>query len=56
MPGAVDWVQPDLLHPRSEGFIMTQTRLVRSTGRALAYGAGIAAGAYATDAATTPTC
>jgi len=32
---------------------MTQTPLVRSTGRALAYGAGIAAGAYATYAATT---
>jgi hypothetical protein len=32
---------------------MTQTPLVRSTGRALAYGAGLAAGAYATYAATT---
>ena len=32
---------------------MTQTLLVRSTGRALAYGAGIAAGVYATYAATT---
>ena len=32
---------------------MTQTPLVRSTGRALAYGAGIAAGVYATYAATT---
>jgi hypothetical protein len=32
---------------------MTHTPLVRSTGRALAYGAGIAAGAYATYAATT---
>jgi hypothetical protein len=32
---------------------MTQAPLVRSTGRALAYGAGIAAGAYATYAATT---
>jgi hypothetical protein len=32
---------------------MTQTQLVRSTGRALAYGAGLAAGAYATYAATT---
>jgi len=32
---------------------MTQTPLVRSTGRALAYGAGLAAGVYATYAATT---
>src|SRR5262245_17753981 len=32
---------------------MTQPPLVRTTGRALAYGAGIAAGAYATYAATT---
>ena len=32
---------------------MTHTLFVRSTGRALAYGAGIAAGAYATCAATT---
>jgi hypothetical protein len=50
---AVDWVRADLLHPRPEGSIMTHTPLVRSTGRALAYGAGIAAGAYATYAATT---
>jgi hypothetical protein len=32
---------------------MTQTQLIRSTGRALAYGAGVAAGAYAAIVGTT---
>jgi hypothetical protein len=35
------------------GYIMTQPQLVRSAGRALAYGAGAAAGTYAAYAATT---